>query len=101
VPLNVDLTDTKSPYYDKNAVKFVNDKINTIVKTIKSLNVDRFNINGWDTSDTRLSLDPKILVDYPETRNIFCARLPSTVKNMFSNIYKNYLANRDPDQGSS
>ncbi|WP_429995230.1 hypothetical protein, partial [Mycoplasmopsis bovis] len=30
VPLNVDLTDTKSPYYDKNAVKFVNDKINTI-----------------------------------------------------------------------
>ncbi|WP_429980223.1 hypothetical protein [Mycoplasmopsis bovis] len=100
VPLNVDLTDTKSPYYDKNAVKFVNDKINTIVKTIKSLIVDRFNINGWDTSDTRLSLDPKILVDYPETRNIFGARLPSTVKNMFSNIYKNYLANRDPDQGS-
>nr|WP_307925945.1 hypothetical protein [Mycoplasmopsis bovis] len=26
--------------------------------------------------------------------------MPSTVKNMFSNIYKNYLANRDPDQGS-
>ncbi|WP_233742128.1 hypothetical protein [Mycoplasmopsis agalactiae] len=23
VPLNVDLTDTKSAYYDKNAVKFV------------------------------------------------------------------------------
>lgn len=100
VPLNVNLTDTKSPYYDKNAVKFVNDKINTIVKTIKSLIVDRFNINGWDTSDTRLSLDPTILIDYPETRNIFGARLPSTVKNMFSNIYKNYLANRDPDQGS-
>ncbi len=99
VPLNVNLTDTKSPYYDKNAVKFVNDKINTIVKTIKSLIVDRFNINGWNTSDTRLSLDPTILIDYPETRNIFGARLPSTVTNMFSNIYKNYLANRDPDQG--
>ncbi|MFZ8240266.1 PDxFFG protein, partial [Mycoplasmopsis bovis] len=99
VPLNVDLTDTKSPYYDKNAVKFVNDKINTIVKTIKSLIVDRFNINGWNTSDTRLSLDPTISIDYPETRNIFGTRLPSTVTNMFSNIYKNYLANRDPDQG--
>ncbi|EIN14864.1 Hypothetical protein, predicted transmembrane protein [Mycoplasmopsis agalactiae 14628] len=100
VPLNVDLTDTKSPYYDKNAVKFVNDKINTIVKTIKSLIVDRFNINGWDTSDTRLSLDPKIIVDYPETRNIFGAGLPSDVTKMFFNIYKNYLTNRDPDQGT-
>lgn len=100
VPLNVDLTDTKSAYYDKNAVKFVNDKINTIVKTIKSLIVDRFNINGWNTSDTRLSLDPKIIVDYPETRNIFGAGLPSDVTKMFFNIYKNYLTNRDPDQGT-
>ncbi|WP_233742129.1 hypothetical protein [Mycoplasmopsis agalactiae] len=47
-----------------------------------------------------MSLDPKIIVDLSWTRNIFGAGLPSDVTKMFFNIYKNYLTNRDPDQGT-
>lgn len=95
--LNVDLIDIKSLYYDKNVVKFVNDKINIIVKIIKLLIVDRFNINGWDIFDICLLLDLKIIVDYFEIRNIFGVGLLSDVIKMFFNIYKNYFINRDFD----
>lgn len=95
--LNVDLIDIKSVYYDKNVVKFVNDKINIIVKIIKLLIVDRFNINGWNIFDVCLLLDLKIIVDYFEIRNIFGVGLLSDVIKMFFNIYKNYFINRDFD----
>ncbi|MGV2392580.1 UNVERIFIED_CONTAM: hypothetical protein O8I53_06210 [Campylobacter lari] len=46
VPLNVDLTDKTNPNYDPTAVEYVNKKIKLIIRTIQSLIVEQFTING-------------------------------------------------------
>ncbi|UZK64379.1 PDxFFG protein [Mycoplasma mycoides subsp. capri] len=100
VPLNVDLTDKNSSYYDPKAVEFANEKIKTVEKTIKSLIVDKFSINGWNKADTRVDLDANIDINYPALKNIFGTRLPNTINDMFKKIYSNYVQNRDPEKGT-
>ncbi|MBZ4212805.1 PDxFFG protein [Mycoplasma sp. U97] len=100
VPLGVDLSDKNNPNYDPHAVKFVNEKINTVTNAIKSLVVDRFNINGWNTPNTRISVDPHIDYRYSAAKGIFGSSLPSTVDNMFKNIFRDQLIRRNPETGS-
>ncbi|WFQ93880.1 PDxFFG protein [Mycoplasma feriruminatoris] len=98
VPLDVDLT--KEGTNAARTIEFVNEKIKVVEKTIKSLIVDKYTINGWDKADTRLSLDSKIDVNYPTLREIFGNRLPNGASEMFKRIYANYVSNRDVDNGS-
>ncbi|XWT74927.1 PDxFFG protein [Mycoplasma leachii] len=98
VPLNVDLkTDGSDP---AKTIEFVNEKIKVVEKTIKSLVVDKYSINGWNKADTRLSLDSKIDLNYPAIKDIFGTRIPPTVNEMFKKIYGNYVSNRDVETGS-
>ncbi|QVK02728.1 PDxFFG protein [Mycoplasma mycoides] len=98
VPLNVDLkTDGSDP---AKTIEFVNEKIKVVEKTIKSLVVDKYSINGWNKADTRLSLDSKIDLNYPAIKDIFGTRIPPTVNEMFKKIYGNYVSNRNVETGS-
>ncbi|WFQ91343.1 PDxFFG protein [Mycoplasma feriruminatoris] len=98
VPLNVDLT--KEGTDAAKTIEFVNEKIKVVEKTIKSLIVDKYTINGWDKPDTRLSLDPKIDINYPTLREIFGTRLPGGASEMFKKIYGDYVSNRDAEKGT-
>ncbi|WFQ94698.1 PDxFFG protein [Mycoplasma feriruminatoris] len=98
VPLSVDL---KSDGADADrTIEFVNEKIKVVEKTIKSLIVDKYTINGWDKADTRLSLDSKIDINYPTLREIFGSRLPGGANEMFKKTYGDYVSNRDTENGS-
>ncbi|WP_029513280.1 PDxFFG protein [Mycoplasmopsis primatum] len=100
VPLNFDLSDKNNQNYDPYAVEFINKKIKSIENTIKSLIVDKFNINGWNTADTKLSVEPYIDVNYSTIKTLLGSSVPNTINKMFFNIYKNYVTNRDPQTGS-
>ncbi|WFQ92170.1 hypothetical protein MFERI14815_00787 [Mycoplasma feriruminatoris] len=98
VPLNEELN--KDDTDPARTIDFVNESIKVVEKTIKSLVVDKYTINGWDKSDTRLSLDAKIDINYPTLKEIFGSRLPGQVNEMFKKIYGNYVSNRDVEKGS-
>ncbi|WFQ95524.1 PDxFFG protein [Mycoplasma feriruminatoris] len=98
VPLNVDLE--KEDGDPAKTIDFVNEKIKVVEKTIKSLIVDKYTINGWDKADTRLSLDSKIDINYPTLKEIFGSRLPGGANEMFKKIYGDYVSNRDVNSGS-
>ncbi|WFQ93011.1 PDxFFG protein [Mycoplasma feriruminatoris] len=100
VPLGVNFKDEKTGYNDPKTIEFINQKIKVVESTIKSLIVDKYSINGWDKADTRISLDPKIDVNYPTIKSIFGSRVPDSIKEMFKKIYGNYVLNRDADKGS-
>nr|VZR75800.1 hypothetical protein MF5294_00833 [Mycoplasma feriruminatoris] len=98
VPLNEELNKDDTDH--ARTIDFVNESIKVVEKTIKSLVVDKYTINGWDKNDTRLSLDAKIDINYPTLKEIFGSRLPGEVNEMFKKIYGNYVSNRDVEKGS-
>ncbi|VEU75646.1 Uncharacterised protein [Mycoplasmopsis maculosa] len=99
VPLNVRLDDQNNPNYDANAVQYVNSTIDRITRAIQSLIVERYTINGWDNSTTNLSVEPRINIDFGALRSTFGNAAPSTIADLFFNIYKDYVKNRDPEAG--
>lgn len=100
VPLGVRLDDKNDPNYGPNALNYVNEQINMITKTIQSLIVTRFQINGWDKSWTRLDGTPDIQIDYPALRTMMGSALSSDVAKTFLNVYKDYVKIRDNETGS-
>lgn len=98
VPLHVDFNDKSSPYYDANAIKYVNSKIKAIIETIKSLIVEKYSINGWDTTATDLSLEPKFILS-----NLYLSTLlgknDDWVELVNNLTYKAFVNNRNNNTG--
>ncbi|MBU4689985.1 PDxFFG protein [Mycoplasma zalophidermidis] len=104
VPLNIDFEDPRSSYYQVDAegnnvtIKFVNDKIQEAIDTIRSLIVEEFVINGWDFATTDTSTKPKTSIAYPSYAEIFPSIDPNYNKAMLL-PYIDHLKSRDKSKG--
>ncbi|UUD35035.1 hypothetical protein NPA07_04485 [Mycoplasmopsis caviae] len=98
VPLNLDFNDKTSPYYDANALKYVNSKIKSIIETVKSLIVEKFSIRGWDNLDTDLSLEPKVIISNSYLNTLF-GRGDFWIDKVNDLVYKAFVTNRDHENG--
>ncbi|EGV00484.1 hypothetical protein MCSF7_02998 [Mycoplasmopsis columbina SF7] len=100
IPLNVKFGDPNDPLYDANSVTYVNDEIDKVAKTINSLIVQRYDINGWDTPTTDLTVTPKLVLDWPQVRDIFFSNDTSANGKQAFNSYRDMILGRDPEQGA-
>ncbi|TQC51375.1 PDxFFG protein [Mycoplasmopsis mucosicanis] len=104
VPLNIDFTSKNNPYLEldgnKNVtVDFIDAKIKEAIRTIVSLIVDEYSINGWDKSTTDTSIQPSTQIAYPK----YSEFLSSAEKNYNNSIlkpYVGYLKSRDVKTGA-
>ncbi|WP_036456808.1 PDxFFG protein [Mycoplasmopsis lipofaciens] len=99
VPLNVDLEDTNSPYYDAGALEYVNKQIETIRSSIKSLIVEKFSINGWDDSDTNIDLDSKLILEYSHLKSLLPKSFPDGFNIPAQLSFMDQIRNRDVING--
>ncbi|AIA29306.1 membrane protein [Mycoplasmopsis californica] len=107
VPIGIDLSekDTKiNPFYQEDdkenniTVKWVNDKINEAINTISALIVKNYSINGWDSSTTNTSINPKTQIAYPLYGEIFRSAHRDYHKAMLL-PYIDYIKGRNKEKG--
>ncbi|WP_051617793.1 hypothetical protein [Mycoplasmopsis iners] len=99
VPLNQRFGSPNDPYYDADAVKYVNDQINKVTKTIKQLIVEKFSINGWNTPSSDLSIESKFILDWAERGLIFEAG-GEKYNDKANNAYRDMVLARNPETGA-
>lgn len=98
LPLDVEFGNPNSPLYDVNAKTYVNNEIQKVVDTISGLIVEKFHLNGWNDTSTDLSIDSKIVLDWPEKGLYFMSGVENY--NAKANAYyRDMILARNPETG--
>ncbi|QKT05478.1 PDxFFG protein [Mycoplasma sp. OR1901] len=108
VPLGIDFTvEENNPFYQMGKVgtntnvnvtlQYINKQIKDAEETIKSLVVDNYSINGWDSSTSNTSLEPKTSVEFPLLGTLFTELGPDYNKTLLLPYLDNVKSRKRSD----
>ncbi|MBN4083349.1 PDxFFG protein [Mycoplasma sp. CSL10137] len=110
VPLGIDFTSAENnPFYQIGkqgtntnvniTLQYVNKQIKDAEDTIKSLIVDNYSINGWDSNTSNTSLEPKTSVEFPLLGTLFSELSPNYNKTLLLPYLDNVKSRKRSDGG--